>query len=207
MNDINNIREAIRRLAQGGRQTTSLICTVDAVDRLARTVDCTPIDDSAPLLGVNLQANQESRLGIVAFPKIGSFVVVGFVAEGSAGVVLLTDEVESIEMVISEQSARITADENGVCLRMGNDTCAELTAEGITLNGGSFGGTIKAEQLTARLNAIENDLNQLKSIFANWTPKFQDGGTALFNDSVIWSTSPLKLTQRTDYENEKVKHG
>lgn len=207
MNDINNIREAIRRLAQGGRQTTSLICTVDAVDRLARTVDCTPIDDSAPLLGVNLQANQESRLGIVAFPRIGSFVVVGFVAEGSAGIVLLTDEVESIEMVISEQSARITADENGVCLRMGNDTCAELTAEGITLNGGGFGGTIKAEQLTARLNAIENDLNQLKSIFANWTPTAHDGGATLFYDSIIWSTSPLKLTQRKDYENEKVKHG
>ncbi|WP_294591568.1 hypothetical protein [uncultured Rikenella sp.] len=207
MNDINNIREAVRRLAQGGRRTTSLICTVDAVDRAARTVDCTPIDESAPLLGVNLQANQESRLGLVAFPKVGSFVVVGFVAEGSAGVVLLTDEVESIEMTISEQSARITADENSVCIRMGNDTCAELTSEGITLNGGGFGGTIKAEQLTARLNAIENDLNQLKKIFAEWTPSPQDGGATLFVRSVIWSTSPLRLTQRTDYENEKVKHG
>ena len=53
---MNNIKETIRQLAQGGRQSVSLVCTVDAVDKTARTVDCTPLDESAPLLGVNLQA-------------------------------------------------------------------------------------------------------------------------------------------------------
>ena len=85
---MSNIQDAIRQLAQGGRQTASLVCTVDAVDKDARTVDCTPLDEGAPLLGVNLQANQGSKFGIVAFPRVGSYVVVGFVADGSAGVVL-----------------------------------------------------------------------------------------------------------------------
>lgn len=237
---MNNIKEAIRQLAQDGRQTVSLVCTVDAVDHTARTVDCTPIDESAPLLGVNLQANQESAFGIVAFPKVGSFVVVGFIAEGSAGVVLLTDEVESLEVVISESTARISVDETGVRVAMGDNTAAELTAEGITLtsgsdtsaeltttgitlksgddtsaeltatgiilNGGSFGGMVKVEQLTERINAIENDINQLKTVFSGWVPVPQDGGAALSAASVAWAGSLLTLTGRSDVENEKVKH-
>ena len=190
---MNNIKETIRQLAQGGRQSVSLVCTVDAVDKTARTVDCTPLDESAPLLGVNLQANQESTFGVVAFPKVGSYVVVGFVADGAAGVVLLTD--------------RISADKDGVRVLMGDNTSAELTKEGITLNGGCFGGTVKVEQLTERINAIERDINDLKNVFSGWVAVPQDGGAALSAAAAAWSATPLELTQRGDYENEKVKHG
>lgn len=204
---MNNIKETIRQLAQGGRQSVSLVCTVDAVDKMARTVDCTPLDESAPLLGVNLQANQESTFGVVTFPKVGSYVVVGFVADGAAGVVLLTDEVESVEVVISGDTARISADKDGVRVLMGDDTSAELTNEGITLNGGGFGGTVKVEQLTEHINAIENDINELKNIFSAWVAVPQDGGAALSALTVNWAGNLLTPTQRGDYENEKVKHG
>lgn len=203
---MNNIREAIRQLARGGRETVSLVCTVDAVDKTARTVDCTPLDESAPLLGVNLQANQGSTFGVISFPRVGSFVVVGFVADGSAGVVLLTDDVESVEVVISDDTARITADEDGVRVRMGDDTSMELTGEGVVLNGGNFGGMVKVEPLTSRINDIENDINELKNIFASWVTVPQDGGAALKAASATWAGSLLTPTQRGDYENEKVKH-
>lgn len=204
---MNNIKETIRQLAQGGRQSVSLVCTVEAVDRRKRTVDCTPLDESAPLLGVNLQAGQESTFGVVAFPKVGSYVVVGFVADGAAGVVLLTDEVESLEVVISGDTARISADKDGVRVTVGDDTSAELTKEGITLNGGGFGGTVKIGQLTERINAIERDINDLKNVFSGWVAVPQDGGAALSAAAAAWSATPLELTQRGDYENEKVKHG
>lgn len=126
-------------MAQGGRQTVSLICTVDAVDKDARTVDCTPIDEGAPLLGVNLQANQESRFGVVIFPRVGSYVVVGFVADGSAGVVLMTDDVESIEMVVKD-----------------DNTSLKITEDGIVMNGGGLRGLVKIAEL-------EDNLNQLKT--------------------------------------------
>lgn len=202
---MSNIQDAIRQLAQGGRQTVSLVCTVDAVDKDARTVDCTPLDEGAPLLGVNLQANQGSKFGIVAFPRVGSYVVVGFVADGSAGVVLLTDDVESVEVVISESTARIEADEEGVHVRMGDDTSAELTGEGVILNGGSFGGMVKAEQLAQRINAIEKDINTLKNVFSAWVTTPNDGA-ALKLAAAAWAGSLLTLTQRSDYENGKVKH-
>lgn len=204
---MSNIKETIRQLAQGGRQSVSLVCTVDAVDKTARTVDCTPLDESAPLLGVNLQANQESTFGVVTFPKVGSYVVVGFVADGAAGVVLLTDEVESVEVVISGDTARISADKDGVRVLMGDDTSAELTKEGITLNGGGFGGMVKVEELTERINTIENDINELKNIFSAWVAVPQDGGAALSALTGNWAGNLLTPTQRGDYENEKVKHG
>ncbi len=202
---MNNIADAIRRMAQGSRQTVSLICTVDAVDKEARTVDCTPIDESAPLLGVNLQANQDSRWGVVTYPRVGSYVVVGFVAEGSAGVVLMTDDIESIEIVVSDTTSRVLIDEEKVRIDVGEETSGELTKDGVLLNGGKLGGLIKVEELTSRINNIEEDINSLKDVFASWTAVSQDGGAALKAASGTWAGNKLTLTTRGDYENEKVK--
>lgn len=153
---MSNIADAIRQMAKGGRQTVSLICTVDSVDKETRTVDCTPLDEGAPLLGVNLQANQGSNFGVVVFPRIGSFVVVGFVADGSAGVILMTDDIESIEVVVSDTTSRAVIDEEGMRINVGESITAELNTEGIIFNGGELRGLVKIAEL-------ENNLNQLKS--------------------------------------------
>lgn len=202
---MSNIADAIRKLAQGGHQTVSLICTVDAVDKEARTADCTPIDESAPLLGVNLQANQESSWGVVTYPRVGSYVVVGFVADGNAGVVLMTDDIESIEVVVSDTTSRVIIDEEKVRIDVGEETSAELTKDGVVLNGGELGGLIKVKELTSRINDIEKDINSLKDVFAGWVAVPQDGGAALKAASGVWAGSKLTLTKRGDYENEKVK--
>lgn len=125
-----NIRTAIQQLAQGALLPMS-VCTVDRVNRQARTVDCTPLDGSAPLLGINLQANQGSTHGVVLLPKVGSYVVVGLTAGGVAGVVLATDEV------------------------------AEVLIDGpsITINGGDNGGMVNIGELVKRLNALVSTFN------------------------------------------------
>ena len=43
------IQEAIRKMAAAGTEPYCKVCTVDAVDEDARTVDCTPLDEGAPL--------------------------------------------------------------------------------------------------------------------------------------------------------------
>lgn len=205
---MNNIKETIRQLAQGGRQSVSLVCTVDAVDKTARTVDCTPLDESAPLLGVNLQAGQGSTFGVVAFPKVGSYVVVGFVADGAAGVVLLTDEVESVEVVISENTARIAADENGVRVLVGGDTSAELTGGGIVLNGGGLGGLVKVEALTAKLNELIDAFNGHTHTLPSGAVAVAGSATSQSNPAPITVpaiTSKHTNVSRGDYENDKVR--
>ena len=187
---MNNIAEAIRKMAQGGRQTVSLICTVDAVDKEARTVDCTPIDESAPLLGVNLQANQDSKTGIVVYPRVGSYVVVGFVADGNAGVVLTTDDIESIEVAVKEEGTRLRVSEDG-----------------IEFNGGSLGGLVKIAELEDNLNQLKRYVETLKSatsagIKAVGVSTAASGPTGATTFDGAMSSASINFKEM---ENEKVK--
>lgn len=181
-----NIGQMIKALARQGANIEAQLCTVTAVDAAARTVDCEPLDESAPLLGVNLQANQGLTSGMVLIPKVGSYVIVALMNDGVNGCVIATEEVERMELVIGE-------------------TRMEVTEDGIVLNGGNLGGMVKVEALTSRINNIENDLNTLKEVFANWVPAPQDGGAALKGAISSWASETLVLTERGDYENEKVK--
>lgn len=65
---------------------------------------------------------------------------------------------------------------------------------------------VKAEQLAQRINAIEKDINTLKNVFSAWVTTPNDGGAALKLAAAAWAGSLLTLTQRSDYENGKVKH-
>lgn len=181
-----NIGQMIKALARQGMDIETRVCLVTAVDAETRTVDCEPLDESAPILGVNLQANQGVKLGIVTFPKVGSHVIVAMMNEGMGGCVIATEDIDEVEVVIGESSIVVTED-------------------GIVLNGGNLGGMVKVEALTSRINNIENDLNTLKEVFAKWVPAPQDGGAALKGVISSWASETLVLTERGDYENEKVK--
>ena len=78
--------------------------------------------------------------------------------------------------------------------------------ESIVINGGKLGGLINIEQLTEKLNTIEDDINSLKNVMSSWTPVAQDGGAALKTSISIWAGQALTKSQRGDYEDETVKH-
>ena len=197
-----DLRNIIRELAKTDGETVTLVCTVDAVDEKARTIDCTPLNEGAPLLGVNLQANQGANYGFWLYPEVGSFVIVGFVADGAAGVVLSTEKIKQAEVVIGDTSAVMDAD--GCRIKTANMS-ANINADNIIFNGGKLNGLVKIDDLTKRLNTIENEINKLKGIMAGWVPVAQDGGAALKPAAADWSADTLLLTKRSDYENEKIK--
>lgn len=147
-----NIATMIKQIAsQGGSGMGFAVGTVTAVDKTARTVDVQPLNEDAPLLGVNLQANQGSTVGVVQIPRKDSFVMVGYVADGAAGMVILCDDIEEVQVVIKDtDTASVVVDENGV-----------------TMNGGKLGGMVKVEDITTRLNLIEKDINKLKQAFTS----------------------------------------
>ncbi len=185
-----NIGTMIRQIAtQGGSGVGFAIGTVTAVDKEARAVDVQPLNEDAPLLGMNLQANQGSTVGVVQIPRVGSYVMVGYVADGAVGMVVLCDDIEEAEVVIKDaETASIV-----------------VTEDGIVMNGGSLGGLVKVEDITTRLNLIEKDINKLKQALTSWTPVPQDGGAALKGGVASWAGQQLTESQRGDYENEKVK--
>lgn len=213
------LRELIHTLAWGHEEVYCKICTVERVDKAARTIDCQPLDDEdAPILGVNLQANQQSEHGVVVFPKQDSFVVVAFLSPAVA-VMVLADEIESIEAVIDDN--KMTIDADGARLGIGNafaemdadtvtikvgGTTAELTDEAATFNGGDLGGMVIAGKATDKLNAIEEDINELKTVFSSWVTVPQDGGAALKAAVSAWAGQQLITTQEAEISNDKVKH-
>lgn len=134
---MSNLRNIIRQLAGNPASTARLmVCEVKAVDQEARTVDVEPLDEGAPLLGVNLQANQGNQVGLLQVPRVGSYVVVATLSGYEAGVVVLMEDVERVEAVVGDYSL-------------------ELSDEGITLNGGRLGGLVKIQELQQNLNTLK----------------------------------------------------
>ena len=183
---MSEIASLVKQLAGRGVSTLKF-SEVTSVDRTTRTIDCQPLDESAPILGCTLQADGEGTQGLTLFPKVGSLVIVGLVDGGEAGVTLLSDELDALELQIGDQ--RI-----------------EVTKDGITLNEGKLGGLINIADLTSKLNTLERDLNALKQALSSWTPVPQDGGASLKASVASWAGQQLQLSQRRDYEDTKVKH-
>ena len=79
--------------------------------------------------------------------------------------------------------------------------------DSIELNGSNFNGLVKVAELTAKINALESDLNTLKTAFSSWVVAPTDGGAALKAITAAWYTSPITATTQTEIENIKIKHG
>lgn len=185
MDIYSKIKDAIREIA--GKELSWL--------RVAKVVSCngykcTVMIGSLRLEDVRLRAvvnDKEDK--VLLTPKIGSMVLVYDLSAGRLRdlVVLSMSEVEKIE------------------IKAGNTTI-DIDNNGIILNGGNLDGLVKAQALTDRLNALENDINNLKSAALGWMPVPQDGGEALKVALSAWTGSQLTITQKSDIENTKIKH-
>lgn len=82
--------------------------------------------------------------------------------------------------------------------------CAEY--DKIIFNGGTNGGLINIQSLVNKINAIENDLNSLKTVFKSWTPVAQDGGSALKTAAADWADQTITKTKTKDLEDKTVTH-
>nr|DAE14591.1 MAG TPA: baseplate protein [virus sp. ct87y24] len=183
---MSDIASLIRQLA-GCQGSVIKVCEVTSVDRSARTIDCQPLDESAPILGATLQADGEGKEGITLYPKKGALVIVALVDGTPLGAVILTDEIDELDVKIGDMSVQITK-------------------EGILLNEGKLGGLIKVEELTTKINTLEREVNDLKQVLSTWTPVPQDGGSSLKASISSWAGKQIQLSKRGDYEDTKVKH-
>ncbi len=79
--------------------------------------------------------------------------------------------------------------------------------DSISFKGDELGGLVKVVSLTEKLNAIEKDINDLKTLIQNWVVAPGDGGLALKTALATWFGKQLTETVRIDIENINVKHG
>ena len=198
------IQEAIKQLSVSGAEIYCKICTIDAVDVEARTVDCSPLDESAPLVGVNLQANQDAGTGVVAIPAPGSYVVVGFLSP-SAAVVILTEKIDRYLVDIGDAHARITDGQIDIAVK---DTTMKVDSSGIVMNGGGLGGLVKIQELTDKLNELIDAFNAHTHEIATGGIAVTGSATAQSNAAPV-SVPAIMAKQKhvsvADYENPKIK--
>ncbi|MCF8219389.1 MAG: hypothetical protein K9J21_10465 [Bacteroidales bacterium] len=76
----------------------------------------------------------------------------------------------------------------------------------VVLNEGKNGGLININDMVAKINAIESDLNNLKTLFKSWPVTTGDGGTALKTALGAWYAKTLTKTTKSMIEDDKVKH-
>lgn len=134
--------------------------------------------------------------------------------DGMAVEVLLTATKSSAEGLIvypAVDSDIIVADVDGdgiyTVVRYGKITKIEVaSAIDVLINNGENGGLVKVNELVTKLNNLENDVNNLKTVFSSWTPVPNDGGAALKAVVTSWSGASLTPTMANDLQNNKVKH-
>lgn len=211
-----NIQNAIKKLALSGSEMYMSVCTVDAVDEKTRTIECTPINEGAQLLGVNLQADQSGEVGAVSFPAVGSYVVVGFLSPAVA-VVLLTTEITKIMLKIGKTEA--TVEDNSVVLKTqkGSVTLTsdnlKLDIDGTTLelkkdlsiwNGGSE-TTANASELQSQLNKCKARIDAIINALKSSAVAPQDGG-ATYRTNITAALSGLTSEDYSNIIDDKIKH-
>lgn len=81
-----------------------------------------------------------------------------------------------------------------------------IESDQITINGGDNKGLVKVQELTRKINALEADLNEIKSIFTIWTVLAGDGGLALKTAATSWASQAFVPTKENEIMNDKVKH-
>lgn len=193
------------------------VCTVDEVDEKARTVDCTPIDEGAPLVGVNLQADQNGTVGLVRFPEKGTDVVVGFMSPNVAVVLLAAQYTKAVftigktEIVVQDKSISIV---NGKVKANIAEDSLKLDVDGTTLemdgsvstwNGGSE-TTANANDLKKQLTTMSRRIDALFNAIKSGVPAPMDGGAA-YKTSMIGILAAA--SQKEDFSNiidDKIKH-
>lgn len=173
-----NIRDILLELVRTGEEIYSEVCTVNKVDEAKRTIDVSPINGKADILNVRLQSKVSGDKGVLIVPKVGTEVIVTFTSKITAFMTLCND----VDKILIEAN------------------------ETIIFNKGEKGGLINVEDLIEKINTIEKDINDLKTVFSQWVTVPNDGGAALKSIAASWFGSQLTETERGDIEDESIKH-
>ncbi len=176
-----NLKDVIHKIIDERQPVQILAGKVLSVNENDMTVDVS-IAGRADRLDVRLRSVIDGQeTGILIYPKIGSYVLVG----------LIDNRPESSFVVAYSEIDKIRL----------------LDLNLLELNGNNKGGLVISEEVANELNAIKQDINNLKQIFSGWTVAGGDGGSALKLAASTWMTSMLSNTVKTDLENQKVTHG
>lgn len=156
----------------------SKVCEVISVDEDTRSCEVAPVDGTANVTNVRLQASLSQSVGMVSIPKVGSKVMVTFFNQ-SKGFVSLATEVDKVL----------------------------LDCEEVTMNGGDNGGMVNIKTLVTELNKNNAMLNALLAVIGGAPiPEPGLGAASVFQAALNAATAALSLGSFDSIEDTKIKH-
>lgn len=181
--------EAIRRITGTTLSDKVYIfpAEVVSVNEAERTciVEALGAEERVTIEGVKLMAAVDD--GLLLIPSVESTVIVIQNTHGDPYVSLFS-EVTKIVSIVGESSI-------------------EVTSGKIAINDGKLGGLVKVGALTDKLNAIEQKVNDLISLFNSHTHSGVTSGTSTSGTTPTIVSGNLTQTAQSDIENDKVTHG
>lgn len=185
-----SIIEAIRHIAGTHLEDKVYLvaATVDSVDIPSRTCNVTTISgkESTAIEGVRLMASVDD--GFFLVPTIGSTIFLTY-SNYNVPYVCQFSSLDSITLVSGSSQVSVVDGK-------------------IMLNDGSLGGLVEVEKLTAKLNALENLVNDLVTKFNSHTHILSlSSGSGTAAPTAAPEPTTLTPTERADIENTKIIHG
>jgi hypothetical protein len=212
-----NLSEILKKATKGDSVYNTLLATVKAVDEAARTCDVLPIDGSAEIFGVRLNAllevdgddNPIQDVGEYNIPAVNSFVLVTLLDSANAfvsGFSVIDKKIGTIGKVVytidQDKGVNLKVDTNKAVLVIDNEGDIKInSARDIIFNNGSNGGMVLNSPLNNYLQNIKLLLDELVS---KYNAHIHPAGTPNTAPtlSVVASTNPSVPAM----ENSKVKH-
>ena len=187
--DYGTIRELIQKIAGTyGKANVKLFDgTVMSVDNNGRTCTVDSIDSS--LNGIQVRFMLEVSDGDMSVPQVGSTVTVAMTDFTDPYIVSATWLDEKL-FVVGNQSYDIKPDKQ-------------------IFNDGSYDGLVKVIDLTTKLNAIENLINNLLEAVTAVVilGTVADGGAVKAGILLGLGSGITPITQQSDIENTSITHG
>jgi hypothetical protein len=145
------------------------------------------LNEDVIISGVQLKATIAGDQGFYVVPKNGSHVKIARLDGGVNYSLLQASDIDKLVFKIG--NATFVADENQ-----------------IVMNGGHHHGMVKVSELTQKLNALENKVNELIGLCKSMTVALAPSGTYPLGTNFFASVQNLQTTSQNDIENPNVKH-
>ncbi|MDR0829837.1 MAG: hypothetical protein LBN95_06980 [Prevotellaceae bacterium] len=181
MNNYSEIKQRIKNIAGVfalmNEQVPIFLAKITAVDGATCEIEL----DGTTLTDVRLRSvinNEDSKLVIT--PKVGSYVILADLSGGryTELVAIQYSEIDKIEINTNE----------------------------IIINGGNLGGMVKSEIVANKVSELEKKVNEIITILTGVTIPLAPTGTYPFAPIFSAVSQLLPLSQKSDFENEKIKH-
>ena len=140
------LQQAIKQISSTPDEIYSVLAEVIEIDATANTCDLRPIDGSADIFNVRLQAEEDLTEGILILPQKGNTVIATFLDRNRAYIALCS-KIEKAQIKID--TSEITVEKDNITLKQGNVEIG-LKAGKVTIKNASVDlGNLLSELITA----------------------------------------------------------